>query len=181
MESTLRRLSKLLSLVLRHQPQQLGLTLDSAGYVEVDQLLAACAAQGQPISRELLHEVVSRNDKQRFAFSPDGRRIRASQGHSIPVDLAYAPQPPPEVLYHGTVATALAAIRADGLSKRARHHVHLSLSRKEAERVGGRRGRPVVLSVRAGAMAAAGFLFFRSDNGVWLTEHVPPLYLIFPG
>ncbi|HNN92813.1 MAG TPA: RNA 2'-phosphotransferase, partial [Pseudomonadota bacterium] len=104
-----------------------------------------------------------------------------SQGHSIPVDLAYAPQPPPEVLYHGTVATALTAIRADGLSKRARHHVHLSLSRKEAERVGGRRGRPVVLSVRAGAMAAAGFLFFRSDNGVWLTEHVPPSFLIFPG
>ena len=86
MESTLRQWSKFLSLVLRHQPQRLGLTLDSAGYVEVDQLLAACAAHGQPISRELLYEVVSHNDKQRFAFSPDGRRIRASQGHSIPVD-----------------------------------------------------------------------------------------------
>lgn len=180
MEPTLRRLSKFLSLVLRHQPQLIGLTLDSAGYVEVDRLLAACAAHGQPITREVLQQVVEQNDKRRFAFSADGLRIRASQGHSIAVDLAYSPQPPPTVLYHGTVAAALPAIRIEGLTKQARHHVHLSSSAQEAKRVGARRGRPVVLTVRAEAMAHAGFAFFRSDNGVWLTDHVPSAYLIFP-
>lgn len=181
MESTLRGVSKFLSLVLRHQPELIGVTLDAAGYVDVDRLLAACAAHGRPITRQVLAQVVTENDKQRFAFSEDGLRIRASQGHSIAVDLAYAAQTPPEILYHGTVAAALAAIRVEGLSRRARHHVHLSPSAQEARRVGARRGRPVVLTVRAGAMAQAGLLFYRSDNGVWLTEHVPPAYLIFPG
>lgn len=180
MDPSLRGLSKFLSLVLRHQPQTVGITLDSAGYVDVDRLLAACAAHGRSISRQTLQQVVDQNDKQRFAFSEDGLRIRVSQGHSIAVDLAYAPQPPPDILYHGTVAAALAAIRTEGLSKRARHHVHLSPSLQEAKKVGARRGRPVVLTVRAGAMAQAGFSFFRSDNGVWLTDHVPPTYLIFP-
>lgn len=180
LETTLRQLSKFLSLVLRHQPQRIGITLDSAGYVEVARLLAACAVHGRPITREVLQQVVEQNDKRRFAFSADGLRIRASQGHSIAVDLAYAPQTPPSILYHGTVAAALAAIRAEGLRKQARHHVHLSASAQEAKRVGARRGRPVVLTVRAEAMAQAGFVFFRSDNGVWLTDHVPPAYLIVP-
>jgi putative RNA 2'-phosphotransferase len=180
MEPTLRRVSKFLSLILRHQPQLVGVTLDSAGYIEVQRLLAACAAHGHPISEETLRQVVEQNDKRRFALSADGLRIRASQGHSIAVDLAYAPEPPPDILYHGTVAAALTAIRIEGLSKQRRHHVHLSASRQEAQRVGARRGRPVVLTVRAGAMAQAGLAFYRSENGVWLTDHVPPAYLIIP-
>ena len=81
------RLSKFLSFVLRHQPEAVGLSLDAAGWVEVDALLRACAEHGRRMSPEDLAEVVRENDKQRFAFSEDGRRIRASQGHSTDVAL----------------------------------------------------------------------------------------------
>lgn len=174
------KISKLLSLVLRHDPGHLGLTLDEAGWTDVEALLRACAARGVPLSRAALEELVATSDKQRFALSPDGRRIRANQGHSVTVDLGLRPEAPPPRLYHGTVERFLDSIRAEGLRKGARHHVHLSADLDTARRVGGRRGSPLVLVVRAGEMAAAGHAFFRSDNGVWLTEHVPPAYLELP-
>jgi putative RNA 2'-phosphotransferase len=172
--------SKFLSFVLRHEPGAIGLTLDAQGWADIDELLARCAAHGRPLTRALLERVVAESPKQRFAISDDGRRVRASQGHSVEVDLAYAPATPPLLLYHGTVAAALAAIRAEGLRKMGRHHVHLSPDEATARVVAVRRGAPVVLCVDAWRMHGAGHLFYRSANGVWLTEAVPAEYLEFP-
>jgi len=166
--------SKLLSLVLRHRPQDYGLALDPSGWVSIDALLAALPGA---MTAEELQEVVRTSDKQRFAISPDGTRIRAQQGHSVPVELGYDPAPPPEILFHGTVAKFLASIRKEGLARGKRHHVHLSETPETARDVGGRRGAPVIIRVRAAAMAASGYLFLRTPNGVWLTEHVPPGFL----
>ncbi len=174
------RTSKFLSYVLRHPPAALDLTLDAHGWVDVDLLLERCRAHGRAISRALLTAVVADNAKQRFALSEDGARIRASQGHSVEVDLAYAPASPPATLFHGTTAAAVAAIRAGGLRKMTRHHVHLSPDTPTAIRVGGRRGKPVLLAVDAARMHADGHVFYVSANGVWLTEHVPAEYLAFP-
>ncbi|MDX1933075.1 MAG: RNA 2'-phosphotransferase [Capsulimonadales bacterium] len=171
------RTSKYLSKHLRHQPERIGLTLEPGGWVGVDDLLAACARNGFLLTREQLDEIVRENDKQRFAFDATGTKIRANQGHSVEVDLELSPAEPPEVLYHGTGAGSVEAIRREGLKKMRRHHVHLSADRETAERVGRRHGRPVVFRVDAAAMHAAGHVFYRSDNGVWLTEHVPPEFL----
>ncbi|PJJ60423.1 RNA 2'-phosphotransferase [Hymenobacter chitinivorans] len=176
-KAQLTRLSKFLSLHLRHQPQALGLTLAEGGWVSVAELLAGCARHGQPITRAQLEEVVTSNDKQRFAFDESGTRIRAQQGHSVEVDLQLLPATPPAVLFHGTVPAALPAIRQEGLQKRQRHHVHLSPDEATARRVGQRRGQPLILAIEAGAMQQAGFVFYESGNGVWLTDHVPPQYL----
>jgi putative RNA 2'-phosphotransferase len=173
-------ISKLLSLVLRHKPETLGLVLDGEGYVDVAELLAACARHGQSLTRADLERVVRDNDKQRFAFSADGARLRASQGHSVPVSLGYTPSPPPELLYHGTVSRFVAAIRKEGLKPGERQLVHLSANEETARTVGARRGRPVILRVRAAAMAQEGFEFFISANGVWLTRAVLPRFLVFP-
>ncbi|MFJ9244278.1 RNA 2'-phosphotransferase [Streptomyces sp. NPDC101776] len=172
------KVSKYLSKHLRHQPERIGLTLDEAGWVEIDTLIAACAAHGFRFNREELDHVVATNDKRRFAI--EGTRIRASQGHSIEVDLGLPPATPPPYLFHGTVARNLDAIRAEGLKPMNRHAVHLSADRETATRVGARRGRPVVLSVDAGAMHKDGQVFRVSENGVWLTEAVPARYLRFP-
>lgn len=180
MEPQLVKLSKFISLVLRHDPGRFGLTLDPQGWVAVDELLTAAARGGVALDDATLRRIVSENDKQRFAFSSDGRRIRANQGHSVEVDLGLPPVTPPELLYHGTTERFLEPIRRTGLEKRARQHVHLSIDEPTAVKVGQRHGRPVVLTVRAGAMAAAGFTFYRAANGVWLTERVPPEYLVFP-
>jgi putative RNA 2'-phosphotransferase len=174
------RISKLLSWLLRHHPERAGLRLDEAGYVEVDKLLDACRTQGQHVTREDLERVVRENDKQRFAFSPDRTQLRASQGHSVAVALGYAPTPPPPQLFHGTVQRSLAGIREHGLLPRGRQHVHLSRDRETAEKVGSRRGRPIILIVRAGEMADEGFEFFLSANGVWLIREVPARFLVFP-
>ncbi len=173
-------ISKFLSLVLRHKPQEIGIILDAEGWVPVDDLLLAAARYGQPITREQLDEVVATSDKKRFAFSPDGRLIRASQGHSVEVELGLVPVEPPELLYHGTVERFLESIHEMGLVRGSRHHVHMSADPETAARVGQRRGRPVVLVVEAGQMHRHGHQFFRSDNGVWLTETVPAAYLRFP-
>ncbi|MFE5186635.1 RNA 2'-phosphotransferase [Streptomyces sp. NPDC056628] len=172
------KVSKYLSKHLRHQPQRIGLTLDEGGWVEIDTLIAAAGAHGFPFTREELDHVVAANDKKRFAV--DGARIRASQGHSVEVDLGLPPATPPPYLYHGTVADRLDAIRAEGLRPMNRHDVHLSPDRGTATRVGARRGRPVVLSVDTGAMHREGHVFHVSANGVWLTKAVPPEYLRFP-
>ncbi|MFJ5017946.1 RNA 2'-phosphotransferase [Streptomyces griseoluteus] len=171
------KVSKYLSKHLRHQPERIGLTLDPAGWVEIDTLLAAAAAHGFPISRAELDHVVAVNDKRRFAV--EGGRIRASQGHTVEVALGLPPATPPPYLYHGTVAGSLDAIRAKGLRPMNRHAVHLSADRETATRVGARRGRPVILAVDAGAMHRDGHVFHVSANGVWLTDAVPPRYLRF--
>lgn len=172
------KISKLLSLVLRHEPGRIGIRLDQSGWTAVDGLLDALNSHGFPLTRGELERVVGGNDKRRFSFSEDGRRIRASQGHSVEVELGYEPQTPPQRLYHGTVERFLPSIKEQGLIKGARHHVHLSPDRETAGRVGQRRGRHVIIEVEAGRMHADGFLFYRSENGVWLTEHVPARYLI---
>lgn len=171
--------SKFLSLVLRHQPELIGITLDAAGWVSVKELLRACQAHGRAITLDELREVVSTNDKQRFALSEDGEMIRANQGHSVSVELGYSPATPPDVLYHGTIEKFLPSIRAGGLKKGERHHVHLSPDEETARRVGQRRGRPLILKVESGRMHRDGHTFFISTNGVWLTDHVPPAYLVF--
>jgi putative RNA 2'-phosphotransferase len=176
-ESELIRISKFLSKHLRHQPERLGLTLVPGGWVSVEELLRAAAAHGVPLTRQELEEVVARNDKQRFSFDETGLRIRANQGHSVPVDLQLEPAAPPSVLYHGTSEAAAPAIRREGLRKMRRHHVHLSPDVATALRVGRRHGRPVVFVVDAAALARDGFTFYRAENGVWLVESVPPRYL----
>ena len=172
------KVSKYLSKHLRQQPERIGLVLDEGGWVEIDTLIAAARAHGFSFTRDELDHVVAANDKKRFAV--DGTRIRASQGHSVEVDLGLAPATPPPYLYHGTVAAHLGAIRAEGLRPMNRHDVHLSPDRETATRVGARRGRPVVLSVDTGAMHRDGHVFHVSANGVWLTKAVPPEYLRFP-
>ena len=167
------KVSKYLSRHLRHDPARLGLELGPGGWVEVDALLAACAAHSFAVSREELQEVVARNDKRRFSFDATGTRIRANQGHSVQVDLGLEPAEPPAVLYHGTARARLDAILAEGLRRMGRHHVHLSADPETATRVGARHGKPVVLEVAAARMAADGHRFFLSDNGVWLTDRRP--------
>ncbi len=167
--------SKFLSLVLRHRPEAIGIELDDAGWVDIDELLEACKAAGRNISREELEEVVATNDKQRFAIC-DGR-IRANQGHSLDVDLRLSSVVPPELLYHGTARRFVESIRREGLRRRTRHHVHLSPDIETAEKVGRRHGKPVVLIIDSAAMHQAGHGFYVSENGVWLTESVPPEFI----
>jgi putative RNA 2'-phosphotransferase len=171
------RLSKRLSYVLRHAPGSVGLTLDDAGWVDVEDLLTALARHGRPVTRAELDDVVARNDKQRFAFDGSRTRIRASQGHSVAVDLGYATAQPPAELFHGTVERFLPAILTEGLRPGRRHAVHLSPDVGTARAVGARRGSPVVLRVDAAALAAEGAVFSRSANGVWLVDAVPARHL----
>jgi putative RNA 2'-phosphotransferase len=171
------KISKYLSRHLRHDPARIGLELEPGGWVPVDDLLRACRDHGFEVTRAELEEVVARNDKRRYAIDPSGRRIRANQGHTVEVDLGLAPADPPAVLFHGTGERSVDAILRDGLRPMARHHVHLSPDAETARRVGGRHGRPVVLEVAAGAMAAGGYEFFVTDNDVWLTAAVPPEFL----
>jgi putative RNA 2'-phosphotransferase len=175
-----KRISKFLSLVLRHNPGAIDVQLDEAGWIDVDVLLNSMAAKGRKVSREQLDHVVASNDKQRFSFSEDGLRIRAKQGHSVNVDLGYRPSEPPETLCHGTPSRFVKQIRAGGLKKMKRHHVHMHASSALANEVGGRRGKPVLLTVLSKQMHDAGFEFFVTDNDVWLTEHVPPEFIEFP-
>ncbi len=174
------RTSKFLSLVLRHEPQAAGLTLDQNGWVDVETLLDGCRRHGVNIDREALDEIVATSDKKRFAYSEDTKRIRANQGHSVEVSLGYAASNPPHQLFHGTASRFVAAIRAGGLQRMARHHVHLSPTAETARAVGQRHGQPVILSVRSAEMASQGHQFFQSENGVWLTDHVPVKFITFP-
>lgn len=166
------RISKLLALYLRHNPEKIGIRLDSAGWTDVEELLAA-----MHVTRAELAEVVAGNDKQRYAFNADASRIRANQGHTVAVELDLPQRTPPDLLYHGTVGKFLDAIRREGLRPMSRHHVHLSATVDTARKVGARRGKPVILAVDAAAMVAAGAVFWLSANGVWLTDHVPPRHL----
>lgn len=175
-----KKLSKFLSLILRHEPQAIGLTLDAEGWADVDDFIAKAGAHGKLYSRTLIEAIVRDNDKQRFKLSADGRRIRANQGHSIDIDLALAPVAPPATLYHGTATRFAGSIRKTGLEKRSRQHVHLSLDHDTAIKVGSRHGTPLVLRVRAAEMHAQGFVFYRADNGVWLTDAVAVEFIDWP-
>ena len=172
-----KRQSKFLSLVLRHSPQTLGIVLDREGWVDVATLLNALSKHRRAMTRDELEELVRTNDKKRFEFSKDMLRIRASQGHSVPVDLGYQAAAPPTDLYHGTVSRWLDAIFREGLRPMNRHHVHLSADRATARSVGGRYGRPVLLRVDTRGMLDIGREFYLSTNGVWLVDHVPPAFL----
>ena len=173
----LTRKSKLLSYALRHAPHAFGITLERGGWVSVHALLEALDAHGETVSQEELVQIVTHDEKQRFALDLDSNRIRANQGHSVSIELGYVPTAPPRTLYHGTVERFWQSIQQKGLHRGERHHVHLSESPDLARQVGARRGRPLILEVRAEQMAQRGFVFFRSANGVWLTEHVPPEFL----
>jgi putative RNA 2'-phosphotransferase len=169
--------SKRLAAVLRHHPESIGIELDGHGWVGVERLLGALAAHGSPMTRQDLDRVVGSNDKQRFEWDLDADLIRARQGHSVDVDLGLVPALPPDVLYHGTPTRNVESILTTGLERRGRHHVHLSGDVATAHRVGARRGDHVVFEVDAARMARDGFAFYRSTNGVWLTDDVPPRYL----
>ncbi len=175
-----KEISKLMSLVLRHDPGRLGLTLDANGWTAIEPLIKRIRGAGYPaFDRPTLDAVVKNNDKQRFTVSDDGQSIRAAQGHSIQIDLGLQPSRPPALLYHGTAAGFIESIREQGLIPGRRQHVHLSMDRDTAVKVGGRHGSPVVLTVEAGKMFDVGISFYQAENGVWLTDLVPVEYLGF--
>lgn len=171
------KISKFLSLVLRHKPEIIGLKLDRGGWVPLDDLLEALATAGRHLTREALEQVVRENDKQRFTVSDDGRRIKANYGHSIPVELDIEASAPPEVLFHGTAIRFLGSIMAHGIKPSGRRYVHLSADGATATQVGRRHGKPVILKIGARRMHEAGFAFYLSESGVWLTASVPAEYI----
>lgn len=170
------QIGKFISLVLRHEPQKIGLTLDDAGWATVDDLLAGLARKGKRLSVAELEDLVMTNDKQRYSFNDDHTRIRANQGHSLKLDLQLTAMTPPEVLYHGTATRFLDAINEHGIQKRNRHHVHLAADYETAVTVGSRHGKPIVLVIDTVTMQRDGHTFYRSENGVWLTDTVPAQY-----
>ena len=172
-----RRISKFLSLVLRHQPEKIGLQLDENGWAQVTDVIDGFRKSNLNIDIDILKEVVKTNNKQRFTFSEDSQLIRANQGHSIDIDLGLKPQIPPNMLYHGTAFRNFHSILATGLEKRNRQHVHLSHEIDTAVMVGKRHGKPVVLKIDAKQMLEDGFKFYLSKNGVWLTSSVPDRYI----
>ena len=176
----LKKHSKRLSYVLRHAPEEVGLTLGEGGWVSVADLLSGFREKGWTLSRDALEQVVATNDKKRFTLSADGLRIRAAQGHSVEIKSDLEAVAPPSLLYHGTAQRNVEAILREGLRPMSRQHVHLSQDIATAETVGQRHGKPIVLTVAAGKMAQAGFMFFCADNGVWLTDAVPAEFLSFP-
>ena len=177
MQSNSAQLSKFLSYIHRRKPDAIGLTLDSQGWTSIDELIASSDAAGTRFSRENLLHVVAISDKKRFSLSEDGQRIRAAQGHSVAVDLGLSPQEPPSMLYHGTATRFVDSILSEGLKPQSRRQVHLSADEASARLVGQRHGKSVILTIEAYRMYANGFTFFLADNGVWLTDRVPPVFL----
>ncbi|MNR11451.1 RNA 2'-phosphotransferase [compost metagenome] len=172
-------ISKLLSYILRHSPETIGLKLDENGWADVNELIAKFDLYDRRIDIEQLEYIVENNDKKRFAFNADKTKIRANQGHSISVELNLNETEPLAYLYHGTVEKFLSDIKALGLQKMSRQHVHLSADKETATKVGGRRGKPVILTIDSGAMYRAGYKFYLSENKVWLTDLVPAEYIRF--
>ena len=173
---SLEQTSKFIALVLRHQPEAAGITLDGHGWARVDELIAGVSRR-MPLTREMLEEIVRTDNKQRYSFSPDHQRIRANQGHSIPVDVELKQTVPPDTLYHGTGEKYVESILREGLLPKSRLYVHLSRDAATAEQVGRRHGKPVLFLVDAAAMVRDGYAFYLSENQVWLTREVPVRYL----
>jgi len=171
------KLSKFLSLILRHRPEEIGIRLDSNGWTNVDELIEKMNAYSRHIDFETLEIILETNNKKRFSFNEDKSLIRASQGHSIEIDLGYTNQKPPEILFHGTSEKSVKSILEKGLERQKRQHVHLSSDIETAIKVGKRHGKPFVFLVLAEQMYNDNFQFFISDNGVWLTNNVPAKYL----
>lgn len=171
------KISKFLALILRHKPEKIGITLDEHGWADVDELIEKTIQSGRELDRESLEYIVRTNDKKRYAFNDDHTKIRASQGHTIPVDVELMETIPPYSLYHGTNINSLPSIMEYGLLKMKRLYVHLSCDVGTAIKVGQRHGKPVVLLVDSGRMYKDGYKFYLSANGVWLTDHVPAEYL----
>ena len=176
MPEFMKETSKLIALALRHKPEVLNLEMDGKGWVSTTALVNALNAR-RPFTMGMLEEIVRTDAKQRYSFSEDKTRIRANQGHSIPVDLELLPQKPPKVLWHGTGDRFADDISREGLKKQGRQYVHLTDNRETAAVVGKRHGRPVVFEINAALMYEQGYVFYRSENGVWLTDVVPPEYL----
>jgi len=173
------RFSKFMSLVLRHNPQKIGINLDDNGWVDTDLLLLGMQKSGYKVTLDELKEIVATNDKQRFKFNDNYTKIRANQGHSVAVDVEMKEVAPPNILYHGTATRFLSAIQSEGLISKNRLHVHLSSDKETASKVGSRHGKPVILTISAAKMQADGFVFYLSENGVWLVNAVPPKYINF--
>jgi len=173
-----KKISKFLSLVLRHQPEVINLNLDEKGWAGVEELKEKSAENNIYFTLDELDEIVETNDKKRFIFNEDKSKIRANQGHSIAVDLALKPQQPPEFLYHGTAENNINSILEKGIEKRNRQHVHLSSNKDTAEKVGMRHGKPVILTIMTGNMHKDGIVFYLSENNVWLTDFVDPEYIM---
>ena len=170
--------SKFISLILRHKPEVIGITLDGHGWADVDELIRGINASGDHhLDREMLEEIVRTDAKQRYAFNEDHTKIRANQGHSIPVDVELEQKIPPAVLYHGTGEKYVASIDREGLIAKSRLYVHLSADVETARKVGSRHGRPVIYTVDCRRMVEDGYLFYQSANHVWLTARVPVQYL----
>jgi putative RNA 2'-phosphotransferase len=172
------QISKFLSLVLRHKPETIGIELDDQGWTDVIDLIEKANDYGVELNNDILKQIVATNSKKRFAFNNTLDKIRASQGHSLEIELGYINQKPPEVLFHGTSEKSVQSILDRGLEKRNRQHVHLSSDIETAIKVGQRHGKPFVFKVPAEQMYNDNFQFFLSDNGVWLTDNVPAKYLI---
>lgn len=174
------KISKFLSFVLRHKPEAIGLALDANGWANLDELIDRANASGEVsyLNRDLILEVVNTSDKKRFIIADNGQQIRANQGHSVDIDLQLKPTVPPEILYHGTATRFLDSILEKGLMPQQRQHVHLSMDIETASAVGQRYGKPIILKIKALLMHEQGFQFYRSENGVWLTERVPNTYII---
>ena len=176
-EKDLQSISKFMSLILRHQPDKIGITLDEKGWADTQALIDGMSRTGRKVTLDTLKEVVTNNNKQRFKFNKDCSKIRANQGHSITVDVEMKEMQPPDVLYHGTATRFLSSIKTDGLTAKNRLHVHLSSDRETAVNVGARHGKPVVLTINANKMYEDGYIFYLSENGVWLTSSVPVSYI----
>lgn len=177
-EQQKKKISKFLSYVLRHHPELIGLNLDENGWANVDELITKSKREShQGLTFEELDEIVQTNEKKRFAFNEDKTRIRASQGHSIEINLALIPQQPPEFLYHGTAQSNIESILEKGIEKRSRQHVHLSQDKETATKVGMRHGKPVILTIKTQKMFEDGIEFYLSDNEVWLTDFVDAKYI----
>ena len=170
------KISKFLSLVLRHKPESIGLNLDNQGWADIGELIRCAHKRNQPLTINTIEDVVKNNDKQRFTISEDGKRIRANQGHSIKVDLGLEEKEPPEYLFHGTATRFLDSIKEKGLKSSGRNHVHLSTDYTTAVKVGKRHGKPVIIKVDTADMFKNNYKFYLSENGVWLTESVPPVF-----
>ena len=169
--------SKFLSLVLRHQPELIGLELDENGWANVDELIKKTNDHGITLDLGTLNHIVDTNSKKRFAFSESLDKIRASQGHSLEINLGYPEKVPPEILYHGTATKNVESILKSGIEKRDRNHVHLSSDVETAIKVGQRHGKVFIFEVHAEHMHNDNFKFYISENGVWLTDNVPAKYL----
>ena len=173
---SLKSTSRYISLILRHKPEVIKITLDEHGWADVDELIRG-VARTHPLTMEMLEKIVAEDEKQRYSFNEDRTLIRANQGHSIPVDVELPVEAPPEILYHGTGEKYTASIDRQGLLPKSRLYVHLSEDRETAVKVGGRHGRPVVYEVLSGEMAREGHIFYCSVNGIWLVGDVPVRYL----